>query len=350
MVQRVKVNQEQPKQQQQQHQKVVDGLNRSDKSFKLISMLLLGSVLSLVFAGNVALAGQGCPFDDGSCREYCNQQGCNMGYCGHFAWIQCICRKCGDEWSWYDKVRYNPDKTVNQTELDSLKLNGTAPIILTNSSDQQQQLSQAPTQPNKPVAIENKQQTLTTLLIPDLSETNGKLELNDIPDENSDKFLDYLAKNHEKLVQATAARSADSSIAGSQQQQQQQPLQLHQTQNTSHKQILAGGIDLEEEHENQEEQDNQAPSSDETIEIQISTSNNNSNDASTLPKVVQQTQPTTSTSSSTSSQAPSASQKQQQQQQQQSESGSESESESQEQAMTKLLKMAVIERASEEID
>lgn len=155
-----------------------------------------------------------------------------MGYCGHFAWIQCICRKCGDEWSWYDKVRFNPDKTVNQTELDSLKLNGTAPLILTNSAQktndssskvtvqqvikvttptpaQQQQVqpTQQQAQPQQQQQAQDKKQqtaTLTTLLIPDLSDTNGKLDLNDIPDENSEKFLDYLAKNHEKLVQATS--------------------------------------------------------------------------------------------------------------------------------------------------
>lgn len=157
-----------------------------------------------------AEAGQGCPFDDGSCQEYCNQQGCNMGYCGHFAWIQCICRKCGDEWSWYDKVRYNPDKTVNQTELDSLNLNGTAPLILTNSSHQQSaNVTKLSSDANKQVA------TLTTLLIPDLSDSN-KLDLNDIPDENSDKFLDYLAKNHEKLVQATSGLAGEQQAAHAQ--------------------------------------------------------------------------------------------------------------------------------------
>lgn len=166
----------------------------------LISVSLLLIALAVMRG---AEAGQGCPFDDGSCQEYCSQQGCNMGYCGHFAWIQCICRKCGDEWSWYDKVRYNPDKTVNQTELDSLKLNETTPMILTSAKEAQNKAKQEPQS-----AKEQQAATLTTLLIPDLSDTSGKLDLNDIPDENSDKFLDYLAKNHEKLVQATSqARS-----------------------------------------------------------------------------------------------------------------------------------------------
>lgn len=166
--------------------------------------LCLTALVAIIALGAMeAEASQGCPFDDGSCQEYCSQQGCNMGYCGHFAWIQCICRKCGDEWSWYDKVRYNPDKQVNQTELDSLKLNGTSPLlILTNGQSNNQTVQQQ--QPIKP-KMENKPATLTTLLIPDLSENNGKLDLNDIPDENSEKFLDYLAKNHEKLVQATSA-------------------------------------------------------------------------------------------------------------------------------------------------
>lgn len=343
--------------QQQQQTVATSSLNRSEKSFELISMLLLGSVLGLMFAGNVALAGQGCPFDDGSCREYCNQQGCNMGYCGHFAWIQCICRKCGDEWSWYDKVRYNPDKTVNQTELDSLKLNGTAPIILTNSSADQQQQAGQPN--NKAVGVENKQQTLTTLLIPDLSDTNGKSELNDIPDENSDKFLDYLAKNHEKLVQATAARSGESSGGPTSSSSSSSSSSSHQTLNSQNKQTTTVGIDLDDEHDSQEEQDSQSQSSDETVEIQISTSNNNSSkdsDAgqlSTLPKIAPTAAPAISTSSTTSSPAPSASQKQQSGaggSASVSVSESESESGSQEQAMTKLLKMAVIERASEEID
>lgn len=219
----------------------------------------------------VAAAGQGCPFDDGSCQEYCNQQGCNMGYCGHFAWIQCICRKCGDEWSWYDKVRYNPDKTVNQTELDSLKLNNTNALILTNSSAGQPTAQPLGAASNGsastsqqaaetgPVRPQTQKATLTTLLIPDLSD-NGRLDLNDIPDENSDKFLDYLAKNHEKLVQATSAH--DSSRTS-----QQQP------------------GDRKSEDEGDEEPDEEQSSSpvsagderadDDTIEIQISTSNNN---------------------------------------------------------------------------
>lgn len=264
-----KVNQQQ---QQQQHNEgqvsTGSGINRSQGSFKLVSMLLFGILACLVMTTQVAQAGQGCPFDDGSCREYCNQQGCNMGYCGHFAWIQCICRKCGDEWSWYDKVRYNPDKTVNQTELDSLKLNGTAPIIITNSSNQQQQQQVLQTQ-TKPA--ENKQQTLTTLLIPDLSETNGKLDLNDIPDENSDKFLDYLAKNHEKLVQATAVKSQEASAG------QNAPI-------NQNKPPTVGGLDLDTEEE-QEEQENQTPSSEETVEIQISTSNNNAKSATSTSQV-----------------------------------------------------------------
>lgn len=210
----------------------------------------------------------GCPFEDASCQEYCNTQGCNLGYCGHFAWIQCICRKCGDEWSWYDKVRYNPDKTVNQTELDSLKLNGSAPLILTNSSEKGRA---APTPINmvesaktagKP-AGEPKPATLTTLLIPDLSAAGGRLDLNDIPDENSEKFLDYLAKNHERLAQATS---------------------------------LSGQPDAGDQQDEQDEQDSSsespstgAPSTsssadDDTIELQISTKNNNKTGSEQQPQ------------------------------------------------------------------
>lgn len=166
------------------------------------------AMLALLIAAYVesSEAGQGCPFDNESCQDYCAQQGCSMGYCGHFAWIQCICRRCGDEWNWYDKVRYKPDEKVNQTELDSLKLNSSAPIILTNSTSAPKQLESSATagKANAQAAGAHKQPaTLTTLLIPDLSESNGKLDLNDIPDENSDKFLDFLANNHERLVQAT---------------------------------------------------------------------------------------------------------------------------------------------------
>lgn len=187
---------------------------------RLISVGSL-ALLAILIAAYIesSEAGQGCPFDNESCQDYCAQQGCSMGYCGHFAWIQCICRRCGDEWNWYDKVRYKPDEKVNQTELDSLKLNSSAPIILTNSTSSApaKQLVEPSTATNtnnnnnKPAnsqaatTTSNQKQaaTLTTLLIPDLSESNGKLDLNDIPDENSDKFLDFLANNHERLVQAT---------------------------------------------------------------------------------------------------------------------------------------------------
>lgn len=261
----------------------------------------------------------GCPFDDGSCQEYCNQQGCNLGYCGHFAWIQCICRKCGDEWNWYDKVHYNPDKQVNQTELDSLKLNGSVPLILTNNNSkqtdqkQQQQLgakveaaqgaqqvspAQHVEQPPRPTASQqinaapatkqHEQQqrvtsALTTLLIPDLSD-GSKLDLNDIPDENSEKFLDYLTKNHEKLVQAThsvqqsSARSAPPSGATSVQAPDEET-DGDDDSDADQQQVTTPETGSEGE-----------PQADEAVEIQISSSNNNQ------PQQAQQQSTTTMTS------------------------------------------------------
>lgn len=227
-----------------------------------LSLLAL-AIIALGFAPSPTQAA-GCPFEDASCQEYCNKQGCSLGYCGHFAWIQCICRKCGDEWNYYDKVRYNPDKTVNQTELDSLKLNGTAPLILTNSaatvdqvvpasatpSGARQLNSAGPTTTKAPARSVEKAATLTTLLIPDLSES-GRIDLNDIPDENSDKFLDYLAKNHERLAQATAKSDGSS---GSQDGE-------------------AG--DQEDETTDSTATSTLAPADEDTIELQISTSNNN---------------------------------------------------------------------------
>lgn len=249
---------------------------------------LLILTLGLATLLELAEAGQGCPFDDGSCQEYCNQQGCNMGYCGHFAWIQCICRKCGDEWSWYDKVRYNPDKMVNQTELDSLKLNNTNALILTNSpaNQQQQQQQQVPISSNATVNNQTNQTTtdlpanqvakqqkatLTTLLIPDLSD-NGRLDLNDIPDENSDKFLDYLDKNHEKLVQASSI--CDPSKMNCQQAKSK-----------------LDGEATDEEIDDEQASGSTLPSTsaeeradDDTIEIQISTNNNNNNKTEPKPE------------------------------------------------------------------
>lgn len=129
-----------------------------------MSKYAIALAVAIVVISEIGLiaADQGCPFDNGSCQEYCNQQSCGLGYCGHFAWIQCICRKCGDvsiclqsqylketcdqfkenqliiksylilyqliqtqEWSYYDKIRFTNgygNKTVNQTELDSIGL------------------------------------------------------------------------------------------------------------------------------------------------------------------------------------------------------------------------------------
>lgn len=231
------------------------------------SSLALAALASLLLALSFVAAptqAAGCPFEDASCQDYCNKQGCSLGYCGHFAWIQCICRKCGDEWNYYDKVRYNPDQTVNQTELDSLKLNRTAPLILTTSSTSSgsasvqlgaepaegRQLNSADLKPAaKPI---EKPVTLTTLLIPDLSES-GKIDLNDIPDENSDKFLDYLEKNHERLAQATARADGSQDGDSSDQDEESSDAALTST--------LATPID------------------EDTIELQISASNNNKSGA-----------------------------------------------------------------------
>lgn len=230
-------------------------------------ILNLGSlvIVALVLATYIeqSEAGQGCPFDDGSCQDYCAQQGCNMGYCGHFAWIQCICRKCGSEWNWYDKVKYKPDEKVNQTELDSLQLNSSSPIILTNSSSSSQlELGSSPSSPQSAGVKGNQQMkqpaTLTTLLIPDLSESNGKLDLNDIPDENSEKFLDYLAKNHERLVQATNAEQAKQSA--------------------------------DSQGSNEDDEANLGETTEETVEIQISSNNSTSTaDEMTQPNPESQT-------------------------------------------------------------
>lgn len=67
------------------------------KQFSIEKCLALACFMFLAIAMHhkQVIASQGCPFNDGSCEEYCKQQGCNFGYCGHFAWIQCICRKCG---------------------------------------------------------------------------------------------------------------------------------------------------------------------------------------------------------------------------------------------------------------
>lgn len=188
------------------------------RSIYLVASGALAASCLLCLLVQQAEAGQGCPFDDGSCNDYCAQQGCSLGYCGHFAWIQCICRKCGDEWNSYDKIRYKPDQKVNQTELESLNLNSSAPIILTNNQQQNNNRNepQPSSEPNNKQLDKNAQKsqpqqaTLTTLLIPDLGETSGKIDPNEVPDENSDKFLDYLAKNHERLVQATRQESGGS--------------------------------------------------------------------------------------------------------------------------------------------
>ncbi|KAG9509351.1 hypothetical protein GZH46_02135, partial [Fragariocoptes setiger] len=93
--------------------------SQKNKMSKLIIRQLATLTLLALVAVNLASAGQGCPFDNGSCQEYCATQGCHVGYCGHFAWIQCICRKCGTEWSgpsWYDKVR-NRGAASNSTEV-----------------------------------------------------------------------------------------------------------------------------------------------------------------------------------------------------------------------------------------
>lgn len=218
--------------------------------------LALGSIaffaLTLMLLPGTSEADQGCPFNDGSCQEYCGQQGCSMGYCGHFAWIQCICRRCGDEWNWYDKVRYNPDQKVNQTELDSLKLNSTSQPIQ-ESSDSEVKPTELPvTNIQVPITTTTSKpkqtSTIATLLIPDLSETNGKLDLNDIPDENSEKFLDYLAKNHERLAQAT----------------------------NSEQQL---GRQQDQGEEDNEGHDDAEVSTEETVEIQISSNNSTSMDS-----------------------------------------------------------------------
>lgn len=166
-----------------------------------VAHLVLAVCALLALGASGAQSSQGCPFDDGSCQTYCQQQGCNFGYCGNFAWIQCICRKCGDAWNSYDKVRTDPNKQVNQTELDSLKLNTSSPLILTHTSTSMQQ----PQQQQKEQEVTT---TLTTLLIPDLSSDAKLGDINDIPDENSEKFLDFLAKNHERLAQATSTNSS----------------------------------------------------------------------------------------------------------------------------------------------
>lgn len=260
---------------------------KPQSSLMMSSMLVVVVFVCCQLAASGVEAGQGCPFDDGSCQEYCGQQGCSMGYCGHFAWIQCICRKCGDEWSWYDKVHYNPDKTVNQTELDSLKLNATSPLILTDSSagavgdraDQQKNATSTGTAADNSKPEQQQRATLTTLLIPDLSDSS-KLDLNDIPDENSDKFLDYLAKNHERLVQATSSK--DQTAASKRQQQQQ----------TGDDQLTAeeaGGDSTS------------SPADDETVEIQIS-SNDNSPPAS--QQQTTDSPPTSPDASSTSTASP----------------------------------------------
>lgn len=272
-------------------------LGQQTRTFLMGALCLLAIVL-LATGGQPAEASQGCPFDDGSCQDYCAQQGCNLGYCGHFAWIQCICRKCGDEWSWYDKVRYNPDKTVNQTELDSLKLNGTAPLILTNSSARPTakttvtQASQPAQQVVKVLATTTQQQqqqpeasakpaaTLTTLLIPDLSD-GSKVDLNDIPDEeNSEKFLDYLAKNHEKLVQAqhnsnqrSQQQPADDDDNDDQQPDPEESADQQVTTPTTT--TTTGGTTSDNEEEG------------ETVEIQISSSNNNSQQQQQQPHQVE---------------------------------------------------------------
>lgn len=198
--------------------------------------------LCLTSLAELASAGQGCPFDDSSCQEYCSQQGCNMGYCGHFAWTQCICRKCGDEWNTYDKVKSNPNAAVNQTELDSLKM--TNPIFLASANNTKAASEAASsttttstTTTTAKAASEAPATTLATLILPDLSDS--KLgELNDMPEENSDKFLDYIAKNHERIVEQQSATGRPELAGGSttpspkaaaqeaelEQQQQEQPL------------------------------------------------------------------------------------------------------------------------------
>lgn len=217
------------------------------------SILFLAACLA-VCAFELAQAGQGCPFDHASCQDYCSQQGCNYGYCGHFAWIQCICRKCGDEWGYHDKVHYDPNKEVNQTELDSLKLDGRVPLLVsTNSGQQTRQQQQSP---------QHKHATLTTLLIPDLSDAS-KLDLNDVPDENSEKFLDFLAKNHEKLVRATSQQAA----SGDRSVEQVVTIDLLEEPSKASPGAAATTVSPQADE----------PTTEEMVEIQISSSNNNTN-------------------------------------------------------------------------
>jgi len=284
---------------------------------------LVAVCLCLALA-QVARAGQGCPFDNASCQEYCSQQGCNFGYCGHFAWIQCICRKCGDEWGYYDKVHYNPDKQVNQTELDSLKLNGSEPLVLENNNNNEQQQTG-----NRQQQKQVKQATLTTLLIPDLSD-NSKLDLNDIPEESSEKFLDFLDKNHEKLVQATTAQQQPSGqSAGKQQQQQLVILDLgddQQAQESSTGKTLVAATTSLPLDEAQEE----------TVEIQISSSNNNTNSQ-------------TDNKDSTVQQATEASQTRQEETAD-DEGQAKGEQSRRVGPVTRLLRMVVAQKSSEEIE
>lgn len=175
-------------------------------SFTLFALIAL-TILSI----NISPVTSSCPFDDSSCQDTCKEQGCNMGYCGHFAWIQCICRKCGKEWEWYDTVRVNEGKQVNQTELESLKLNTTNAQINQQANGEAanklQELSKAQAEAASREAArargEQQHASLASMLIPDLTD-NSKFEDTDIPEENSERFLDFLAKNHERLAKASS--------------------------------------------------------------------------------------------------------------------------------------------------
>lgn len=192
-------------------------------------------------------------------------------------------------------MRLSEGKTVNQTEFDSLKLNTTEPSqqqkqnLTFASLTQQQQFDASRTK------AEQQHANLASMLIPDLSD-NSKLSSefaeDEIPEESSEKFLDFLSKNHEKLAAATSEQQQLSTLNA-----ETQTTTTQSTPTTTISQQTNTGL-----NDNQQEGDDEEA----TIEIQIKTiasnitvdgdnNNNNNNKDNDDDKVDENQQIVTST-------------------------------------------------------
>lgn len=91
----------------------------------LIGLMILGAAVPR------ADAGKGCPFYPDECKAHClERQQCYYGYCGSFAWLECICRKCSPLWAHFHSIRANgtngdlppPPPQTSSEEMDSAEI------------------------------------------------------------------------------------------------------------------------------------------------------------------------------------------------------------------------------------